>query len=60
VGILRLIHPALNLANPAMRELLKHIGNEYEGVIAADIADGNAKAQKIDRVSRSTSNLVGE
>ena len=46
-----LIHPAhLNLANPAIRrELLKHIGNEYEGVIAADIADGNAKAQKIDR-----------
>ena len=46
-----LIHPAhLNLANPAIRrELVKHIGNEYEGVIAADIADGNAKAQKIDR-----------
>ncbi len=46
-----LIQPAhLNLANPAIRrELLKHIGNEYEGVIAADIADGNAKAQKIDR-----------
>ena len=46
-----LIQPAhLNLANPTIRrELLKHIGNEYEGVIAADIADGNAKAQKIDR-----------
>jgi predicted AAA+ superfamily ATPase len=46
-----LIQPAhINLANPKIRrELLKHIGNEYEGVIAADIADGNAKAPKIDR-----------
>jgi predicted AAA+ superfamily ATPase len=46
-----LIQPAhLNLANSTIRrELLKHIGNEYEGVIASDIADGNAKAQKIDR-----------
>lgn len=46
-----LIQPAhLNLtATPIRRELLKHIGNEYDGVIAADIADGNAKAQKIDR-----------
>jgi predicted AAA+ superfamily ATPase len=46
-----LIQPAhINLANSTIRrELLKHIGNEYEGVIAADIANGNAKAQKIDR-----------
>jgi predicted AAA+ superfamily ATPase len=46
-----LIQPAhINLANPRIREeLLKHIGNEYTGVIAADIADGNAKAQTIDR-----------
>lgn len=46
-----LIQPAhLNLANQAIRrEFLKHIGNEYEGVIASDIADGNAKAGKIDR-----------
>jgi hypothetical protein len=46
-----LIQPAhLSLANSTIRrELLKHIGNEYEGVIAADIADGNAKAQTIDR-----------
>ncbi|MCL5958118.1 MAG: DUF499 domain-containing protein [Chloroflexi bacterium] len=45
-----LIQPAhLNLAVPAIRrEFLKHVGNEYEGVIASDIADGNAKAQKID------------
>lgn len=46
-----LIQPShLNLVNPAIRrEFLKHIGNEYEGVIASDITDGNAKAQKIDR-----------
>ncbi len=46
-----LIQPAhLNLDNATVRrELVKHIGNEYEGVIAADIAGGNAKAQKIDR-----------
>ncbi len=50
-------HPApliqaahLNLANAQIRrEFLKHIGNEYEGVIAADIVDSNAKAQKMDR-----------
>jgi len=40
----------LNLTEPAIRrEFIKHIGNEFEGVIASDIADGNAKAQKIDR-----------
>jgi predicted AAA+ superfamily ATPase len=46
-----LIQPAhINLAHPAIRrELLKHIGNEYEGVIASDIADGNAKARQIER-----------
>jgi hypothetical protein len=46
-----LIQPAhLNLANTAIRrEFLKHVGNEYEGVIASDIVDGNAKAQQIDR-----------
>lgn len=45
------IQPAhLNLANPLIRrEFLKHIGNEYEGLIAADIIDSNAKAQQIDR-----------
>ncbi|MDH7481130.1 MAG: DUF499 domain-containing protein [Armatimonadota bacterium] len=45
-----LIQPAhINLVNASIRrEFLKHIGNEYDGVIAADIADGNAKAQKID------------
>lgn len=46
-----LIQPAhLDLTRPTIRrEFLKHIGNQYEGVIASDIADGNAKAQKIDR-----------
>jgi len=46
-----LIQPAhINLVNSSIRrEFLKYIGNEYDGVIAADIADGNAKAQKIDR-----------
>jgi len=46
-----LIQPAhLNLAKSAIRrELIKHVGNEYEGVIAADIAGSNAKAQTIDR-----------
>jgi hypothetical protein len=46
-----LIQPAhIHLAEPAIRrEFLKHIGNEFEGVIAADIAGTNAKAPKIDR-----------
>jgi hypothetical protein len=46
-----LIQPAhLNLANPAIRsKLVKHIGQEYNSVIASDIADTNAKAQAIDR-----------
>ena len=46
-----LIQPAhINLANPQIRrELLKHIGNEYEGVLSSDIADSNAKAQRLDQ-----------
>lgn len=47
-----LILPAhWNLANPAVRgEFLRHIGSEYQGVIASDIAaSGNAKAEQIDR-----------
>ena len=46
-----LIQPAhLNLANTAIRrEFVKHIGNVYEGVIAADIADHDAKTQQLDR-----------
>jgi predicted AAA+ superfamily ATPase len=46
-----LIQPAhLNLNEPGIRrEFIKHIGNEFEGVVASDIVDGNAKAQQIDR-----------
>jgi Protein of unknown function (DUF499) len=46
-----LIQPAhLNLGESTIRrEFLKHIGNEFEGVIGSDIAGTNAKAPKIDR-----------
>ena len=46
-----LIQPAhINLGNPSIRrEFIKHIGNEYEGVIASDISGPNAKAEKIER-----------
>jgi len=46
-----LIHSSLvNLENQVVRrELVRHIGNEYEAVIAADIAGKNAKAPKIDK-----------
>lgn len=50
-------HPApliqvahVNLANSNIRgKLVKHTGPEYNGVIASDIADKDAKAQAIDR-----------
>ncbi len=46
-----LIQPChINLTDPAIRaEFLRHIGNEYQGVIASDIGGPNAKAEKIDR-----------
>lgn len=46
-----LILPAhLVLTNSAIRgEFLRHIGNEYQGVIAGDIAGPTAKAEQIDR-----------
>ncbi len=46
-----MIQPAhLNLSQASIRrEFLKHIGNEFEGVIASDITGTNAKAPKIDR-----------
>ena len=46
-----LIQPAhVNLASSEIRsKLIKHTGQEYNGVIASDIADTNAKAQAIDR-----------
>lgn len=31
------------------RELLKHIGNEFDSVIAADITDNNSGSKKVDR-----------
>jgi len=40
----------VNLENQTIRrEFIKHIGNEYDSVIAADIAGKNAKAAKIDK-----------
>ena len=40
----------VNLENLVIRrEFIKHIGNEYDSVIAADIAGRNAKAPKIDK-----------
>ncbi len=40
----------VNLENQAIRrEFIKHIGNEYDSVIAADIAGKNAKAPKVDK-----------
>jgi len=46
-----LIHSSLiSLDNQSIRrEFIKHIGNEYDSVIAADIAGKNAKAPKIDK-----------
>jgi len=45
-----LIQPAhINLANSSIRrEFVKHIGNEFESVIASDIGGSAAKAPKID------------
>ncbi|HIE50760.1 MAG TPA: ATP-binding protein [Armatimonadetes bacterium] len=45
-----LIQPAhLNLRDTSIRrEFVKHIGNVYESVIAADIADHHAKARRLD------------
>lgn len=47
----QLILPShINIANPSIRgEFLRHIGNEYQGVIAADIAGPNAAAERLDR-----------
>lgn len=40
----------VNLGDQTIRrEFIKHIGNEYDSVIAADIAGKNAKAPKIDK-----------
>lgn len=40
----------INLGNQAIRrEFIKHIGNEFDSVVAADIAGKNSKAPKIDK-----------
>jgi hypothetical protein len=46
-----LIQPAhVDLRNDHIRrELVKHIGNEYNGVIAADISGPNARAARLDQ-----------
>ncbi|MEM2381984.1 MAG: DUF499 domain-containing protein [Candidatus Pacearchaeota archaeon] len=39
----------VNLKNPEIRrELLKHIGNEFDSVIAADITDKNSGSKQVD------------
>jgi len=40
----------INLGNQVVkREFIKHIGNEYDSVVAADIAGKNARAPRIDK-----------
>lgn len=49
----------INLDNPAIRmEFLSHIGSEYEGVIASDIAGHDAKAQAMDTENKSWKHLA--
>jgi hypothetical protein len=49
----------INLEKPGIRqEFLKHIGSEYEGVIASDIAGHEAKSQALDQANRSWKHLA--
>lgn len=49
----------LNLEKPGIRQdFLKHIGSEYEGVIASDIAGHEAKAQALDKANRPWKHLA--
>ncbi len=49
----------INLAKPATRqEFLKHIGSEYEGIIASDIAGLEAKSQALDQANRQWKHLA--
>jgi len=49
----------INLDRSSIRqEFIKHIGNEYEGVIASDIAGPNAKAQMLDHANRTWKHLA--
>lgn len=48
----------VNLAHQGIRQdLLKHVGVEYEGVIASDISGIEAKAQAMDKSNRSWKHL---
>lgn len=49
----------INLSRPAIRqEFLKHIGGEYEGIIASDIAGHEAKAPSLDAANRQWKHLA--
>ena len=49
----------INLEKPGVRqEFLKHIGSEYEGVIASDIAGHEAKSQSLDDANRPWKHLA--
>lgn len=49
----------LNLEKVGIRQdFLKHIGSEYEGVIASDVAGHEAKAQALDRANRPWKHLA--
>ncbi len=49
----------INLDRPRIRqEFLKHIGPEYEGVIASDIAGHEAKSQALDAANRPWKHLA--
>lgn len=49
----------INLEKPGIRqEFIKHIGSEYEGVIASDIAGHEAKSQALDKANRAWKHLA--
>jgi predicted AAA+ superfamily ATPase len=49
----------INLGKSSIREeFLRHLGNEYEGVIDSDIAGDNAKSQRLDRENKSWNHLA--
>jgi hypothetical protein len=49
----------INLEEPPIRqEFLSHIGNEYEGVIASDVAGSNAKSMRLDEENKSWNHLA--
>ena len=48
----------INLNNPSIRqEFLKHIGNEYEGIISSDIAGHDAKSISLDKENKGWKHL---